>query len=344
MICPNCKSEYSDDEKFCYNCGTRLVTKTNIVGKQQQEKIKSFYPWLVLILIAISIIILWNPIYHIILNPQPASTPTPQFNLDRSYYTTTAIPTPQPTLTDTYNFNEPATDGNLQLTVLKSWDGDRTSGYNKEFYIQLKMQNLRVDKTIQILDEDFLFIDNIGGQYPSGQYDLEHSITIFDSYGMICGNSFRKCDLGTNQWGTYQVKVIIPQSSQGLKLRFNFGGPSGTGPNGPFIYFNVNPNLSPTPTLIPPTPTAPPISYIRINGASCIPETLNIKAGTMVEWRNEDTFWYTIASESGNAPTTIGQLPAGQTLSYTFSKLGRTIISFYDPQSQNRKVCYIIVT
>jgi len=265
----------------------------------------------------------------------PSSIPSP----------TISSPTPPPTPSvKTYYINEPAMDENLQLTVLKSWEGGRTEGNNKEFYVQLKVQNLRTDKTIQVLDEDFLLIDNIGRQYPSGQYDLEHSIMIFDQYGMVCGFSLRKCNLGPTQWGTYQVKAIIPQTSQGLKLRFNFGGPSGKGPNGPFIYFNVNPNLNPTPTLIPPTPTAPPISYIRIKGASCIPETLNIKAGTMVVWRNEDTFWYTIASESGNAPTTIGQLPAGQTLSYTFSKLGRTVISYYDPQSQNRKVCYIIVT
>ncbi|WAC03975.1 MAG: hypothetical protein OS112_05715 [Methanoregula sp.] len=255
------------------------------------------------------------------ISPSSISPPTPPLT-----------PPPTPSV-KTYHINEPAMDENLQLTVLKSWDGDRTEGNNKEFYVQLKVQNLQIDKKIQILEEDFLIIDNTGQQYPVKGKSFD--------FGLYYKPG---CDLDPMQSKTPTIYVNIPQTSQGSKVRFNFGGPSGKGSNGPFVYFNVNPNLNPTLTLIPPTPTAPPISYIRIKGASCIPETVNIKVGTMVEWRNEDTFWYTIASESGNAPTTIGQLPAGQTLSYTFSKLGRTVISFYDPQSQNRKVCYIIVT
>lgn len=256
MICPKCGMEYSEDEKFCYNCGTELITKTNINGKQQQKERKSFYPILFVILLAVVIIILWNPIYHIVLNPQPASTPSPQFT----------IPTPQPTKTDTYKLNEPATDGNLQITLLESREGDRTEGNNKELYVDLKIDNLRSDKTIQILTEDFLFINSVGQRYPSNEYDFTHRITVTELGGSLLGCSVEylhnPCNLYPGESQTYDVKGIVPQNSQGLKLRFNYGGPSGKGSNGPFVYFNVNPNLIPTPTLIPttipPTPTASP--------------------------------------------------------------------------------------
>ena len=77
------------------------------------------------------------------ITPSSISSPTPP-------------PTPPPTMTDTYKINEPATDGNLRVTLLKLREGDRTEGNNKELYIDLKIENLMSEKTIQILKEDFL--------------------------------------------------------------------------------------------------------------------------------------------------------------------------------------------
>jgi hypothetical protein len=231
MICPFCGNEKNNTRNYCGNCGKKLPQfQPEIKNKKNQIKIPFFWGVLILFVILFAVVITLNGLFPSNIPSQPTTS-----------YHNIPIATTQNPLAKTYGFNETANDGNLEITVLKSWDGNRIEGNNKEYFVNIKLKNLRADKKLQILNEDFLLIDSLGQQYPSGKYDFTHTISLSNQYGVPCGGSFGKCEATSYQSVTYQIRAIIPQNSQGLKLRFNFGGPSGNGIGGPFVNFDLTP-------------------------------------------------------------------------------------------------------
>lgn len=135
---------------------------------------------------------------------------------------TTSNTQPSVTAINRYKINEPVSDGNLKVTVIKTWDGNRISGSKKEFTVQLKIQNLQSDKKIQVRGEDLTLFDLSNHGYTT-------------TYLGPMGNF----DLGPNQSGSPEFVFIIPQNAQGLIFKFDFSGPSGKGSGGEVAYFDL---------------------------------------------------------------------------------------------------------
>jgi hypothetical protein len=127
-----------------------------------------------------------------------------------------------PTPKNQFKAMEPASDDNLKITVLGAGDGDRTYGNNKKFLIKIRLENLRSDKKIQILGSDFRLLSS---NYVPQQQSF-----------IGAGTSY---DLGPGQWGEPTLEYEIPQNAKGLRLQFDFSGPSGKGEGGPIVYFNL---------------------------------------------------------------------------------------------------------
>jgi hypothetical protein len=129
-----------------------------------------------------------------------------------------------PTLQTKFNVMEPASDGNLKITVLETKDGDRTLGKYKEFFIKIRLENLRTDQKIQVLSDDFQLI--------SSNYDMSESY-------ISLGLGQRKIDLQPGKSTEVTLETHIPQDIDGLLLRFDFSGPSGVGKGGKMVWFTL---------------------------------------------------------------------------------------------------------
>jgi plastocyanin len=95
----------------------------------------------------------------------------------------------------------------------------------------------------------------------------------------------------------------------------------------------VNTQAAPADTMVPATAmpadtmaaaTAPATSgsgnAVTISNYSFGPATLTVKVGTTVKWTNQDTVAHTVTSDSGVFDS--GNLPQGQSFSYTFATAG----------------------
>src|SRR5579883_2145912 len=94
------------------------------------------------------------------------------------------------------------------------------------------------------------------------------------------------------------------------------------------------PTVAPTPTTAPtaaptdtPTPTAAPTTAPAANGNSITianfafaPASLTVKVGTKVTWTNNDSATHTVTDLKGAFDS--GDLPTGQSFSFTFTKAG----------------------
>ena len=136
--------------------------------------------------------------------------------------TTSAIAiSPAPTQQTQFNANEPASDGNLKVTVLKTVDGDRTFGNNKYIYITVQLENLRTDKKIQIMGSDFKLL--------SSNYDITQPINL--------NLPSLTLDISPGRYTQQKLESVIPQDAKNLKLQFDFSGPSGVGKGGKVVWF-----------------------------------------------------------------------------------------------------------
>lgn len=96
------------------------------------------------------------------------------------------------------------------------------------------------------------------------------------------------------------------------------------------------PTAAPTPTTAPtdtptpaptPTPAATPTTAPTGNGSSVTianfafsPASLTVKVGTKVTWTNNDSTTHTVTADQGAFDA--GNLPPGQSFSFTFTKAG----------------------
>jgi plastocyanin len=63
-----------------------------------------------------------------------------------------------------------------------------------------------------------------------------------------------------------------------------------------------------------------PANTVIIQSNSFNPGTLTVKAGTKVTWTNDDSYTHNVTSDDG--AFSVGNIAAGQSLSFTFSKAG----------------------
>jgi plastocyanin len=81
-----------------------------------------------------------------------------------------------------------------------------------------------------------------------------------------------------------------------------------------------------TPKFASPSPTEAVKSgtvQIAYRNITINPDTLRVKTGTTIHWRNFDTVTHNVTSESGSQRFASGSLPAGKGYSVTLNKPGK---------------------
>ena len=109
-----------------------------------------------------------------------------------------------------------------------------------------------------------------------------------------------------------------------LALLAACGGGSTATTSTPTAVPTAAPTLAPTAT---PTAAATPTTAPAANGNSITianfafaPATLTVKVGTKVTWTNNDSATHTVTADQGAFDS--GDLPTGQSFSFTFTKAG----------------------
>jgi len=82
----------------------------------------------------------------------------------------------------------------------------------------------------------------------------------------------------------------------------------------------VAPTDTPTPTAAPTTAPAANGNSVTIANFAFSPATLTVKVGTKVTWTNNDSATHTVTALQGAFDS--GDLPTGQSFSFTFTKAG----------------------
>jgi hypothetical protein len=130
---------------------------------------------------------------------------------------------PAPITYAQFQIHEPATDGNLSVTVLNA-TGVRSGVGKKKYYVQVKLVNLRSDNTIEVYPEDFQLTTTDGSVYTTAVF---YSVS---SPGY---------NISPNRWGSPELEFNIPLDAVGSKLKFDFSRPSGVLNGGKIVYFNL---------------------------------------------------------------------------------------------------------
>jgi len=214
-FCPKCGKENANNKSFCGGCGTSLVRGPTDKQVPPKSKNNNFIIGLIgLIFFIILVAIFFNPIGYLNTNPSPQKS----------------VVTPIPTPKMQFNLNEPATDGNLRITVIRSYDyaGSSKSFFSPETkwktkYIILTLENLRSDRVIHILSADFRLLEgNI--EYSNGAFRDGDSI---------------KFDLQPSQREQVELGYAFADGtdlSKFNKLKFDFSG-SGGNTGSKIVYF-----------------------------------------------------------------------------------------------------------
>lgn len=133
------------------------------------------------------------------------------------------VATPTPALKTQFNMNEPATDGNLKITVISSFTYDNPYLKSNTRYFRLKLENLQSDRTIQLLAGDFKLLDGNNNEYSNGKFE----------------DGSTKFDIKPNQREQQDIGFGFPSGtdlSTSNKLKFDFSA-SGGNSGSPIVYF-----------------------------------------------------------------------------------------------------------
>jgi len=208
MFCPKCGEEEIDGGIFCGECGSPLIRSPTKEQVPPKSKNSIFIIGLIVFFI-ILVAIFFNPMGYLKTNPSPQKT----------------IITPIPTPNNQFKVNEPATDGNLRITVINSHDYANPYLKSNTRYITLKLENLRSDGVIHILAGDFRLLDSNGNEYSNGKF--EDGSTKFD----INPNQREQEDIGFGFASGTDLSTFN-------KLKFDFSG-SGGKTGSTIVHFNL---------------------------------------------------------------------------------------------------------
>jgi hypothetical protein len=130
---------------------------------------------------------------------------------------------PAPTTDAQFQIHEPATDGNLSVTVLNT-TGVRSGAGQKKYYVQVRLVNLRSDHTIEVYPEDFQLTGPDGSMYIT---------TVFYS---VPSHGYT---LSPHQGGSPELEFNVPCDAVGYTLKFDFSRASGIPEGEKIVYFNL---------------------------------------------------------------------------------------------------------
>lgn len=190
-VCPRCGRRYPKNFDSCLECGTPLIDTEKEARKAQVKK------YLPLIGLLIFCGILVAAVLFVVI-------PLVQLSVTSGQEFGTLSKTAGQTEVSTYPLNQPASDGNLQITVTKTRDGVNFNT-KKFFFVTVSAKNLRPDNTVRVGSGDFILLDASGNLYPSlGLGDtVAQEIAPLDS-------------------GSYELMFEIPLDTGSKKIQYSF--------------------------------------------------------------------------------------------------------------------------
>lgn len=190
-VCPRCGRRYPKNFDSCLECGTPLIDTEKEARKAQVKKHLPLIGLLIFCGILVAAVIF-------------AVIPLVQLSVTSGQEFGTLSKTAGQTEVSTYPLNQPASDGNLQITVTKTRDGVNFNT-KKFFFVTVSAKNLRPDNTVRVGSGDFILLDASGNLYPSlGLGDtVAQEIAPLDS-------------------GSYELMFEIPLDTGSKKIQYSF--------------------------------------------------------------------------------------------------------------------------
>lgn len=205
-VCPRCKRRYPPNFTACLECGSVLIDTEKEATKTE---LKKYLPFLGMLLLCGAVIA--AVLFFVLPLVQYSLTSGQEFGT----LSKTAGQSTEPTV---YTINQPASDGRLQVTMVKTRDGAASANSKKFIFVTVTLQNLRADKSLRVSANDFTLIDATGAQSPS--------------YGL--GDKIGQ-DIGPLRSESYDLIYEVPRDAENLKIRYGF--PGSTDNSGRTVFF-----------------------------------------------------------------------------------------------------------
>jgi ribosomal protein L40E len=191
-VCPRCGRRYPKNFPSCLECGATLVDTEK---ETRKEELKKHIPLVGMFLLCG--ILITAVLFFVI--------PLVQLSLASGQEFGTLSKTAGQQAITTYLMNQPASDGNLQVAVIKIRDGARSANSKKFIFVTVTFQNLRSDNPLRVSSGDFILLDAAGNPYPS----------------LGLGEKVAQ-DVAPLNSGSYDLMFEIPQDAAGLKIQYSF--------------------------------------------------------------------------------------------------------------------------
>jgi hypothetical protein len=206
-ICPRCKRRYPQNFTACLECGSPLVDTEKEAKKAELRK---YIPLIGVILVCGAVI---AAVLFFVL-------PMIQYSLSTGQESGTLSKTSGKPDIIAVSQNQPANDGNLQITLGKTRAGAQSSNSKKFLFVPAALQNLRADQPVHISASDFTLIDATGREYPS--YALGDRIAQ---------------DIPPMSTESYDLIYEVPGNADGLRVLYTFAGQGSRGEK--TVYFSI---------------------------------------------------------------------------------------------------------
>lgn len=194
-VCPRCKRRYPPNFTACLECGSVLIDTER---EAKKAELKKYLPFVVMLIVCGAII---AAILFFVL-------PLVQYSLTSGQETGTLSKTAGVSTAPTvYSMNQPASNGNLQVTITKIRDGSMSANSRKFIFITVTLQNLRADTPLRVAAADFTLLDPTGAEYPS--------------YGL--GEKIGQ-DIGPLSSESYDLMYEVPNDAANMRIRYTFAG------------------------------------------------------------------------------------------------------------------------
>jgi len=191
-VCPRCGRRYPKNFPTCLECGATLIDTEKVAKK---EELKKYLPILGIILLCGAII---AAVLLIVI-------PLVQTSLTTGQEFGTLSKIAGQTATVSYLMNQPASNGNLQITVIKIRDGAMSANSYKFLFVTVALQNLRSDSPVHVAASDFLLLDTAGNPY----------------LPLALGENVAQ-DIAPLDSGSYDLMFEIPQDAEDLKIQYSY--------------------------------------------------------------------------------------------------------------------------
>lgn len=200
MVCPRCGRRYPKKFTTCLECGETLVDTDRVARKKE---LKKYLPALGIVLLSLAILLL---LVVVVL-------PLIQFSLASGQEFGTISKTTGSSSAEIYRMNQPATDGNLEISITRVRSGAPSANRKQFLLVSTSVRNLQTDAPLRVAAGDIILLDAAKNSYPA--YSIGDKV-------------FQEVLPGRSE--AYDIVFEVPMDAADLSLQYTFpqqGGRSG---------------------------------------------------------------------------------------------------------------------